>query len=700
MDNDKELLEAEAEIKKLNREIRRLKKDNELLRIANNQAMNTRAYIQRDNNRQMFYKNQLLKTYPYMLILTDDELRTVMTSDVFFDYNSTYSREEIGRGVALRDALDDVLSEKDLNYFMVMCQAAMAGRAVEPYILRNSKNGRKTDWQITIRRIHMEGRVTGLNIVFVDITAMVDALDRAKAADKAKSNFLANMSHEIRTPMNSISGMSELIIRDSDDDNVKRQAMMIKSASRSLLAIINDILDYSKIESGKMELRPEDISMASLVSDIVMIIKIRLKDKTIEFKTDIDKNIPSRARVDEVRIKQILVNLLGNAVKFTQTGYIKLGMKLKKSDDTNDHLSMYIEDTGTGIRPENLEKIFSSFTQVDTKRNRAVEGTGLGLAISKELAELMGGSISVESEYGKGTTFRVDIPLDVTDPTPIGDISDYFGTVKAEVFEPSFKALGSKILVVDDNEMNLEVASGILAPYDADVTCVSSGAKAIEIFGEKQYDIVFMDHMMPGMDGVEAMNRLRALPGGDRVTYIALTANAVEGVEDEYRAMGFMDYLPKPIEPNRLDAMLKKHLGQDRIVETDISHSCLEIVNNVTDKEREDDMYELIDVETGLKYCMGKKDFYRSVLEVFAETSSCDELDELYTKENWKDYRNIVHAVKGTALTIGAVNLSEKAKGLNQAAKDNDTGYIKAHHEDFIKEYREVVKYIEDGKVL
>ncbi len=706
----------ELEIKKLNREIKRLKKDNELLRIANNQAMNTQAYIQRDNYRQMFYNNQLLKTYPHLLILTDDQLQTVMTSDVFFDHNRTFSKDEIERGVPLRDALSGILAESDLNHFMVMCQAAMVGRAVEPYILRNIVGGSKTDWQITIRRMHMEGRVTGLNIVFVDMTMMVDALDRAEAADKAKGAFLANMSHEIRTPMNSIAGMSELIIRDSNDDMARQQAMMIKSASKSLLAIINDILDYSKIESGKIELRAEDVRTASIISDILMMIKIRLKGDSVELNSDIDSNLPSVIHVDEVRLKQIMVNLMGNAVKFTEKGYIKLGMHMDKATDGSDHLHIYIEDTGMGIKKEDLKDIFSSFTRIDTKRNRAVEGTGLGLAISKELVELMGGTISVESEYGKGTTFFVDIPCPVTDPTPVGDISVSIGEVREEVFVPTYKIPGVNILVVDDNEMNLTVVSGILAPYEANVTCATSGEEAISKFAKERYDLIFMDHMMPVMDGKETMFKIRGMQGGENVKIVVVTANAINGVDEAYMDMGFDDYLSKPIDPACLDGMLKKHLDPDWIVEKggqkspgDIHDTDVRIANSSdeiketyeeeTDMGQSNEEVKLIDKAVGLRYCMGKEDFYKNVLNIFAESNECSSLKEMYDKEDWEQYHTIIHAVKGTALTIGATALSEKAKGLNQAAKDGDIAYIKEHHDEFMEDYVKVLELIKKGEI-
>ena len=725
-------LEPQAENKKLLREIKRLKKDIELLRIANDQAMTTQAYIQRDNSRQMFYNSQLLRTYPYILILTDDQLQTVMTSDAFLDYNRSYSKEELSRGVPIGDALSGILDDKDLEYFMIMCQAAMAGRAVEPYLLRNEINGNKTDWQITIKRMHMEGRVTGLNIVFVDMTAMVDALDRAEAADKAKSNFLANMSHEIRTPMNSIGGMAELIIRDSKDDVAKKQAMMIKSASTSLLSIINDILDYSKIESGMMELRPIDVRTAVFFNDIRMMIRARLENKPIELKLDIAEDIPQAIYIDDVRFKQVIINLMGNAIKFTKSGYVELGIHMNVASDGTDHMSVYIKDTGVGIKEENLSTIFSSFTQVDTKRNRAVEGTGLGLAISKEIIELMGGSIGVKSVYGVGTTFSFDIPCKIVDSTPIGDLDACINDIQEDVFRASFTAHGARILMVDDNEMNLEVASGILAPYEMEVTCVTDGYKAVDKFASEKFDLIFMDHMMPGMDGVETMEKIRQMEGGENADIIVITANALNGVQEEYMNMGFQDYLAKPIDPVRMEAKLRKHLNPELIkpvvhsdtgaderqnpgdeyvdhtdrIPNDVGHDVMyKSADAVPQTEKTvvragDEVKGIIDVKTGLRYCMGKEDFYRNVMDLFAQNDQSGDLEKLLSEDNWELYRNIVHAIKGTALTIGAIKLSDKAKDLNQALKDSDTDFVKNNHSAFIDDYREVIKLIKEGKVL
>ena len=687
VEDEKQLL---LEMKKLNREVKRLRKDNEILRMANEQAAHTQAYIQRDSIRQVFYNNQLLRTSPYLLILTDDQLQTAMTSDVFFEYNTTYDRDKLRRGVPLKDALTGVLEESDLEVFMEYCHAALQGEAVEPYLARSIVKGRKTDWQITIRCMDQDGRVVGVNILFVDMTKIVDALERAEMADKAKSNFLANMSHEIRTPMNAINGMAEFILRDSKEEDARRYAAFIKSASKTLLSIINDILDFSKIESGKLELVEDSFLMASLLNDVVTMTEIRLQDKPVELKVDIEEEIPNALYGDEVRFKQVLINLLGNAVKFTKVGHIKLKMRYEKTDSKHCRIKTKIIDTGIGIKPEDMQNIFSSFTQVDTKKNRAVEGTGLGLAISRSLIEKMGGSIQVESVYGKGTTFSFDIICRVESWRAMGDLEEKIQDSMADAYRVTFSAKGARVLVVDDNEMNLEVAAGILTPYEIEVVRAGSGMEAMVNFPRRKYDIVFMDHMMPGMDGVETMNRLRKMSGGQQAVIIALTANALSGAAAEYKALGFQDFLAKPIEPRDMDELLRKYLPKELIRPLALG----EQPATEEDSAKASLSMEAVDTELGLRYCMGNHSFYRKMLHAFVNGAKYTQLDTLFREKNWANYQVAVHAVKGTALTIGAVTLSGHAKELEYAIKDGRYGYVEEQHAAFILEYREIVKAI------
>ena len=383
--------------------------------------------------------------------------------------------------------------------------------------------------------------------------------ERVVAANRAKSNFLANMSHEIRTPMNAIIGMDEMIIRETQDPKISKYALDIKSASKTLLSIINDILDLSRIESGRMEIIPVEYDSASVFNDIANMTRKKAIDKGLEYYLDVAKDIPARLYGDEIRIRQIMLNIINNAVKYTEEGGIRISVTYDHDMET---LFVAVSDTGIGIKPGDLDRLFNSFQRLEETRNRNIEGTGLGLNITKQLTEMMGGHMIVESEYGKGSTFTAVIPQKTIDGSPIGDFNAYLkkAMAQAEEYRPILVAPEAKVLIVDDNEMNLDVIAGLLNSTRIKLTTAGSGAECIRCLKEGSYDVILLDQMMPGMSGKETLNAIRGERLADNTPVIALTADAIVGARDNYLRDGFTDYLSKPVMYEDLERILIKYI--------------------------------------------------------------------------------------------------------------------------------------------
>ena len=384
-------------------------------------------------------------------------------------------------------------------------------------------------------------------------------------ANMAKTQFLANMSHEIRTPMNAVIGMSEIVLQEDNlSDTVRDQITSIHSAGNTLLSIINDILDFSKIESGKMEIVSNAYRFCDLIYDVTNMIKFRMKDKPIEFIVNVADEIPNALYGDEVRVRQILINLLGNAVKFTEQGRVTLSVSWKKEGDMA-WLSMEVEDTGIGIKQEDMERLFESFQRVDLQTNNKVEGTGLGLSICKQLCCMMGGDVLVSSQYGKGSRFTAVIPQKIVNSewTYAQALSRKKVSKQQCKISESFKAPKAKVLVVDDNELNVKVAAGLMKPYQISVDIARSGLEGLVKVKSQKYDLIFLDHMMPELDGIETLRLLKKEIRNFSVPVIALTANAIRGVEEMYLSKGFSGYLSKPIQPEKLLEILKKYIEDE-----------------------------------------------------------------------------------------------------------------------------------------
>ncbi|GBU23579.1 aerobic respiration control sensor protein ArcB [Fibrobacteria bacterium R8-3-H12] len=409
------------------------------------------------------------------------------------------------------------------------------------------------------KMIYILTAVQIISVVLVFMSGLLGIIATNKA-NKAKSNFLAKMSHEIRTPMNAINGMSELALRENLPDAAREHIVTIKQAGTNLLSIINDILDISKIESGKLEIVTSKYLFSSLINDVVSIIKTKIADSGLRFDINIDPNIPNSLLGDETRIRQALLNVLSNAVKYTKKGFISLSASAEIKKGTV-LLTINVADSGKGIKPKDLKKLFDEFVQVDMESRKSTEGTGLGLAITKNLLTAMGGDISVQSEYGKGSTFTLKLPQKISSDVLFDSLENDSAAIK-------FNAPNARVLVVDDIEANLKVAKGLMQPYKMQIDLCQSGIEAIEMVKANSYDLVLMDQMMPEMDGVEATKLIRVMAGENphyaELPIIALTANAVSGAKEMLFSNGFSDFLSKPIDTIELNSILEKWIPKGK----------------------------------------------------------------------------------------------------------------------------------------
>ena len=533
-----------------------------------------------------------------------------------------------------------------------------------------------------------------------------ESADAAIAADKAKSDFLAQMSHEIRTPINAVLGMNEMIIHESDDESIREYAANIQSSGRTLLTLINSILDFSKIEDGKMEIIPSEYETAVMINDLVTSVRPRAKAKELTLRVEADESLPCTLKGDDVRLKQIILNLLTNAVKYTEKGEVSLKIRCESISDDETELYVEVTDTGIGIRQEDISMLFESFRRLEEKRNRHIEGTGLGMSIVTRLLAMMGSELSVSSVYGEGSAFSFRVKQGVINREPMGDYEKRAAADTESTKTGQYLyAPDAKILVVDDNSMNLKVAKNLLSLYGISSDTADSGERALEKIKVKFYDIIFLDHMMPKMDGIEVMKRIKEqglINSG--TTVIALTANAITGAKEMYLEAGFDDYLTKPIESHALEKQLRKSLPESkkqfREPVADAKATKEKAADDSFTFEEVKRLRELcpeLNVANGLKNCMDSKEFWLDTLSAFIEADRSAELEKAFENGDTELYRIAVHSVKSAAKTIGADVVAHRAMELEFAARDGDNDFIRSQHEGFIKAYKKLIEEI--GKV-
>ncbi len=509
--------------------------------------------------------------------------------------------------------------------------------------------------------------------------ALVAAMNAAEKAEGARDIFLANMSHELRTPINTILGLNELILRESQEETIKEYARDIRQAGNVLLTLVSDILDFSKLEADRLDLNEGIYDVSSLLNDLINSISVQLRRKRLDLKLEIAQDIPYKLQGDEIHIRQIISNLLSNAVKFTEKGRVTLYFNWKKVSEEEIELDVIVKDTGIGIKEEDIPKLFRAFQRMDSTVRSKDDRTGLGLAITKRLVEMMGGELTVQSVYGKGTAFSFQIRQKVVDFAPLGDFEkQYRESLRSiEDYHEKFIAPMGRVLIVDDNAMNLAVAQGLLKGTRLQVDVAASGEECLELIKRKTYHVICMDHMMPVMDGVQTLHAIRALEGNPSrdIPVIALTANAVAGARDLYLKEGFQDYLTKPIDADKFENMLIEYLPDNVVYMThnmDINDAYEEEEAGNELSIRESQLYLMgFNLRNGLKYMGGDKALYGKVLHDFHSILQEKEeaLKDFLKKGDMPGYMIIVHSLKGNARNVGADDLADEAFELEKMAK-------------------------------
>lgn len=528
----------------------------------------------------------------------------------------------------------------------------------------------------------------------------------AVEANQAKTDFLANMSHEIRTPINAVLGYNELIMKETKESHTTEYALNVQAAGRTLLSLVNDILDFTNIDCGNLKIEMDAYSVISLLQDVITYAEFNAEKKNLKLNVNIDEKLPRELVGDSVRLMQILNNLTSNAVKYTMEGTVDLIITWTGKDEHNGTMSVVVKDSGIGMKEEDMKKISESFKRFDKRKNRNIQGAGLGLPIVTRLLELMDSKLEIDSKYGVGSTFSFHVDQEIVNENPIGKLEhkNYIDLLIDREEDVTFYAPKARILAVDDNRMNLDFVRGILKNTKMQIDLAQNGEEALKLLRKNSYQMVLLDHMMPVLDGMETLKIMREEHICDDVPVIAITANAVVGEKENYILAGFTDYLAKPVYGNQLMKMILKYLPgeyveKDIVADKKVIHNHTQETKPVSGEQYGDSVFlnkltGILDVDTGMTYCGSSEEFYKEMVTSYVENNKLSELAACFEAEDLDNYRIQVHALKSTSLSIGALKVSEDAKALEMAAKEERIDYIEENHAVVLEEYKNLLHYL------
>jgi PAS domain S-box-containing protein len=723
MDNETQarIAELEQKNKQLEKEYRSLLRRYEQARITIERSKmyiaskdKLLAAVINEKARQEEYFSLLMENTQEIMLFLDQKLRFIYCSKAFLR-QAEISGFELINDREFQEVFSRTMDKASLEYITDLLHRSIRERRsyTEKQVMDIGIKGSPRHYTVLlIPMVNEEGDTQGMLVLFQDMTDITKAKEQAELANRTKSSFLARMSHEIRTPLNAILGLSEVELRNTLPESTRVNLEKIYGSGSLLLEIVNDILDISKIESGNLEIYPASYEFPVLINDTIQLNIMRIGSKPIEFRLELDETIPSKLYGDEVRVKEVLNNLLSNAFKYTDSGEVRLLIDWKRQGD-DAWLDITVEDTGRGIKKDDVEKLFSEYTQFHAASNRQIEGTGLGLSITKGLVEKMMGTITAETEYGKGSVFRVGLPQGIVDQTPIGrEMADNLKNFRfiedrnrgrGNSFIRSWLPYG-KVLVVDDLQTNLDVMTGLLMPYGLKVDTVLSALEAVERIRveEVRYDLIFMDHMMPEMDGVEAVRFIRNEIGSDyarKVPIVVLTANAIAGNREMFLTSGFNDFVAKPIDIKQLDLVLNQWVRDVQSEETlreaenqarERSESHMqkgpENIKDGTDGEGRwllEHPVEGVDFAAALALYGSSGAALIPILKSFvAHTPPLLEKMDAYVENSLSEYAIEVHGLKGTCGIICAAEAAALAKELEFASKEGQGDFVKSRHGD------------------